>query len=772
MSTSAWGVRWNKCVARVTFIGVVVSLLFLAGGCNSSGGRSAGLLAKKAALRSSSVRDAERLVDGVVPPEGSGWNSNRTAVFESRRAYVDFDLGAEQPIVAIALLGDNNDQYRVLGSEDGKKFTPLWTASQVRQPGMRWRHTNDLSGRARYLRIQPQNGDASLSIAEVAVFDSATSQLPPPLKVVPATDVALAFRSAAIVAAALMVVGSLMCVQGLALSTQLFWLLVAVGGLVFAGNAYLQAEPLGKVEVSLLRGLAGGTALCIVLRSAFAPDKFKPVQWMQVSLLAVLSLLSVAAFYNLGKAQFYDHKLSEPSVVHNYDMRVYFPVAKYFKELKYDGLYLASVASFAEDHGGLTSPTLARAELRDLRDHRMRSVKELEGEIVAVRQRFSDARWSMFKKDMAYFWETMGTGAYLGSMADHGGNATPVWLSVAYLMYGHVQASNTVLLWGAALDPFLLLLFAVFVWRSFGAQTALVSLIVFGANDFYMFGSNWAGATLRNDWMVYLGLGACALKTERYKLGGALLAMSALIRAFPAISLLALVVPVAHQITVKMRAGEAFPTFSQLQKDYKWFVDAAVGATICVAVSVLGSSLLMGFDSWPLWVKKISSFTASPHVNHMGWITVIGGSEGHQAEVLAQRSVVYVLGIVLYFGLGIWIAARSKPHQAALLGILMMPVFMYPANYYIHFVFLLPLLVSDQVLPLGRFERETAGKVWALLLGLCAAQYFTVKETQLDLHFYNASVLLMGTLFFILVALLPRDADGRIDLKALPFAKS
>ena len=749
-----------------------LALLVLVAGCNRSGGASTGLLAGKRVHAAQGVRDAARLVDGEVPPEGSGWNTNRTSVFNDRRAYVDFDLGAETDIRAIALMGDNNDTYRVLGSADGRTFAPLWLAPRARDPGMRWRHTDDLQARARYLRVAPQQGDTALSIAEFSVFSQVPERLPPQLHQAQAGDVALNFRSAAIVAGALLVLTSLLCASGTGLSVQLLCFLFALGGLGYAGLAYQQAAPLGKVEVGLLRGLCGAAAMAIVLRSAFSPDKYRPVQWVQVSLLGVLAALSVAAFFNLGQPQFYDHKLSKPSVVHNYDMRVYFPVAKYFDELKYDGLYLASVASFAEEHGGLDTPTLAHAELRDLRNHRMKRVADLKAEIEAVRGRFSDARWAEFKKDMAYFWETMGTGAYLGSMADHGGNATPVWLTIAHVMYGHAHASNATLLWGAALDPLLLLIFAVFVWRSFGAQTALVSLIVFGANDFYMFGSNWAGATLRNDWMVYLGLGACALKTERYKLGGALLAMSALIRAFPAISLLALAVPVAHQLIIRSRAGEPLPNWPAFKKDFGWFVDVALGALICVAVSVVGSSLMMGFESWPLWVKKISSFTASPHVNHVGWLTVVAGSEGRQAEVLGQRSVVHVLGIVLYFGLAIWIAARAKPHRIALLGILMMPVFMYPANYYIHFIFVLPLLVADQAESLPRLERETAGKVWALLLGLCAAQYFTVKQEQLDQHFYNASVLLMAALLLILTTLLPRDAEGRVDFSALPFVKS
>src|SRR5690606_28162811 len=65
--------------------------------------------------------------------------------------------------------------------------------------------------------------------------------------------------------------------------------------------------------------------------------------------------------------------------------------------------------------------------------------------------------------------------------------------------------------------------------------------------------------------------------------------------------------------------------------------------------------------------------------------------------------------------------------------------------------------------------RVASGRVWVTILALCAAQYFTVKEQALDLHFYNASVLLMVTTFLVLWALLPRDAHGDLLLPALLF---
>lgn len=749
-------------------LGMMLALVVLAMGCEQKESGGPGILADLKPHRAVGVRAAALINDGQVPPVGSAWNSNRVTVFSSSASYVEFDLGSATPIVALALLGDNNDTYEVLGSEDGKKYRKVWTASRKAEPGVQWRIVQNLEEKtARFLKIKPGSGDVGLSIAELAVYATDPGTLPPRLRVVPAQDSKLALRSSILIAGLLLVLAGVFSFQG----APVWWLgLLGAGaayGLVHTGLALYQSEPAGKVEVSLIRGVVAAVGALLALRVGFTPPKYKPERHVVTGIFGVLALIAVAAFFNMGTPQFHDHKHKEPSVVHNYDMRVYFPVAKYFDELKYDGLYLASALSYAEEHGGIKSARVQNAELRDLRDHRMRRVRDIEAEVVGIRERFSDARWAEFKKDMSYFWETMGDGGYLGSMSDHGGNATPVWLTIAYAMYAQAPASNEVLLWGALLDPLLLLLFAICTWRAFGPMVAFVALIVYGANDFYMFGSNWAGATLRNDWMVYLGLGACAFKTERYKLGGALLAMSALIRAFPAISLLALALPVLHHVAEHARAQKKLPSWPEFLEKNRWFLQATIGATVCVVVAVLTSSLVMGFDAWPLWVKKISSFTASPHVNHIGWLTVVAGSEGNQAEVLRQRWLVYVAGILTFFVLAIWIGVRAKPHRVALLGIMMMPVVMYPANYYIHFVFLLALLV-DSPFSGDRVGKKLTGQTWAILMGLCAAQYFTVKDTNLANHFYNASILLMAALLGILLVLLPRDRQGRIDPTTFP----
>src|SRR5262249_1814980 len=118
-----------------------------------------------------------------------------------------------------------------------------------------------------------------------------------------------------------------------------------------------------------------------------------------------------------------------------------------------------------------------------------------------------------------------------------------VWMSLAHLLFSGIPPSHNGFMATALLDLVLLAGTFVAIGRVFGLRTMFICMVIFGANDFIMYGTNWAGATLRHDWLAYLGLAACALRREKWALGGALLALSAMIRAFPAIALLAGTLP-------------------------------------------------------------------------------------------------------------------------------------------------------------------------------------------------------------------------------------
>ncbi|MGB5809902.1 MAG: hypothetical protein WBG86_05180, partial [Polyangiales bacterium] len=486
--------------------------------------------------------------------------------------------------------------------------------------------------------------------------------------------------------------------------------------------------------VNATRAVAAGVGCMAVVRIGL----WRPLENRRPAmiLLGAMAVLSVASFYNLGFPQFWDNEARRPTFVHGHDLRVYFPTAKYFDELGYDGVYLASVQAYSEDRLDGTLRGIEDIEVRDLRDYEMRAVEEIEPEIRAVRSRFSPERWEGFKRDMAYFWRSMGERGYFDSLRDHGGNATPAWLWIAHVLYGSADAEDAVFWRWGLLDPLLLLALFLVAWRTFGLRAALVSMIVFGGTTFYQLGSNWGGATLRNDWMVLLGFGICALAVRRDFLAGALLGWSAMIRAFPAV---ALVFVAAWFGLVWFRARSSHANASVVRTVIAPFAQLVAGVLAIVLVLGVASSATFGFEeSWVAWGEKIGVHVNDPNVNHVGLTALVGyktdnlwdnlrdrGEDPRLWKPLTRQTVrerwwIRAIGVLIFMGLAVVATARNRLADAAILGTMMIPVIFYPSNYYLHCLFLWPLL-------LARKERDV-DRDWAViattLLALCAAQWF------------------------------------------------
>ena len=125
--------------------------------------------------------------------------------------------------------------------------------------------------------------------------------------------------------------------------------LTAAGAAWGFGGALSSAWPPGLQEVGLVRGVTAMVACLAVLREALAPPKFPADRRVVLGVLGGCAVLAVAAFYNLGHPQFYDSGTREPSYLHTYDLRAYYPLAKYWHEVRYDGVYVASLEAYAQD---------------------------------------------------------------------------------------------------------------------------------------------------------------------------------------------------------------------------------------------------------------------------------------------------------------------------------------------------------------------------------------------------------------------------------------
>lgn len=716
-------------------------------------------LAGKKPTKSFDVARAAVLTDGVAARAGDDWMTELTTHFRSLNAFVEFDLGASQTFTAAYLQGDHDDEYVVSLSEDGVSFSPFWTATPRSDGGQQPRSASDLQGHGRYVRLSPGRGDGHFSVSELQLFAERPAVFPPNVPSRRGIEMGEVVRGAMLTFAAAVVLSLLATAPAFGRLGGLVALLPLLFAAFRLARAVETAWPLGPFDVAMVRAASAGVAALAVCASIFLTPRFRPARGPLLGVLGLSAVLAVLAFFNLGRPQFWDRSTGEPTFIHNYDMRVYFPIAKYFEELGFDGTYLASVAAYADDSAGATLASLGQTPLRDMDTLRMTRVTDVEWKIRAVQKRFSPERWQEFKRDMRYFRQSMGVQDYLSSITDHGGNATPVWFMVARALFAHANASNATLLATALIDPLLLLLMFLAIGRAYGAKTMLLSMVVFGANDFYMFGSNWVGATLRHDWLAYLGIGVAALKLERWAAGGAILAFAALIRAFPALALVGAVLPIGWAVWEE-KGDEGARAVVTALRERRDLVRIVAGAAFCVAVAGLISSVVFSFGAWGDWLRKVAALDHDPSTNETSLRAFIAGTGGDQQAILRNRWPIYALTLAVPSLAVIWSARRRRPDQMAVLALLLVPIIFNPANYYLHYFCLLPLL-SDDLRPRAADEPWlTTSDTASLLavLGLCVAQYWTVLEPDETLHFRYATVLYFAVMAFLIANTIRQNA--------------
>jgi hypothetical protein len=302
------------------------------------------------------------------------------------------------------LEGDHNDEYVVSLSDDGVTFVPLWVAPPRSEGGQQPRSEADLHGSGRYVRLAPGHGDGHFSVSELQLFTERPGVFPPNVPTRRGIEVGEAVRGATLGFAAALVVFLLATARafGRVWAPALLPVLLTAGALA---RVVSYAWPLGPLDVSLIRATTAGVAALAVWDPS-SRAVVRPARGPVLGVLGLCAAVAVAAFFNLGRSQFVDRSTGEPSFIHTYDMRVYFPIAKYFEELGFDGTYLASVAAYADDNAGASLHSLGAVPLRDMDTLRMTRVSDV-GRSAKCRNAFPGALAGV-QRDMRYFRHTMG----------------------------------------------------------------------------------------------------------------------------------------------------------------------------------------------------------------------------------------------------------------------------------------------------------------------------------------------------------------------------
>lgn len=134
--------------------------------------------------------DASLLIDGITPPESTGWTSDTNVYWNGFEPAFTIDLGAQYNLTGITWSVDNNDSYALAWSVDGSTFTNLFTVGiddgnvQVSPGGMDTMSSfsgdpeyvaamNFAPTTARYLRVAAVTGDSSNAVGEVTAYGTA-----------------------------------------------------------------------------------------------------------------------------------------------------------------------------------------------------------------------------------------------------------------------------------------------------------------------------------------------------------------------------------------------------------------------------------------------------------------------------------------------------------------------------------------------------------------------------------------------------------------------
>lgn len=657
-------------------------------------------------LEGASTTADARLTDGAVAREGDGWISP-PAVELRAESWPQWDLGSSKSFAGAALQADHNDTYLLSVSEDGTTWTDAHHFGPHADPGLRTR-SGTLSAQGRFVRLSARGGDGRFSAAELQLFaDRKTLWTSPVAHPWLREPLRLGWVSLFLAAAF-----ALFLVNARSSRRRLLVVAAALGAVVVAVlSVTLTAGPVGPALLNWIRAVVALSAFAAVTRMALFSKSAPAHAGFVTGVLGMTGMLAVLCFLNMGRPQFLDAGRNAPTFLHHYDMRAYFPIAKYFPELRFDGVYAASAAVVIEDSG--LSDSLAALPMTNLQTNERPSIAQSQEYIRAVRARFTPERWSAFVADMNYFRRAMSDPGFLGSMTDHGGNATPVWFLGARLVFANASASDLSLWIGVLVDCLLVLLALVAIGWAYGPRTALVAMTVFGAMDLYMFGSNWFGAALRHDWMALWGIGLALLKKERFFLGGGLIAWAGLIRVFPIISFVSLTGPLlwalGHQLYT-LRRGFSPRAFLISQKN---FLHVAAGALAFGSALLLLSVLVFGVDAWPAWVHKILQMAGGRGINTIGLTSLLND------PILVKVTLIAFTLLTLF-------AIRSAPpDEAAAYGPALIAAVFSPMNYYLHCMFLLAVVGSDRrVFP------------WLVLLGMCVGCYFTTLTDNFDLHFH------------------------------------
>lgn len=399
---------------------------------------------------------------------------------------------------------------------------------------------------------------------------------------------------------------------------------LTTGGLFLTLRSHIQPY---DSRAGLAKALVAGAALLCVLYEG--SRRRRPVS-EATKRFAALTLAAAALL-----CYFNGFRYTYPPFWHHSDLFHYYMGAKYFPELRYDGLYRCTAV--AQDQLGTvawkeaaTGQTLRLDMTGEVRSpgKRIRSLGAGNllvplGDVLEhperCTDRFSPERWSAFKSDVMFFRIVADKAYWEGMQQDHGFNPPPAWTILGSFFANLRPASARTMQLLAGLDLIYLAGGFAMIWWAFGWRVFAVAAVFLGCQAAAP--ASWtAGAFLRQDWFFFLIASACLARRRWFKLAGASIVYAGLLRVFP-------ILIVVGWLTV---AGACLIRRGRLARSHR---DLLVGGLIAAAIIVPLSVWVAGPHSYrEFYTHTLRIHDRTPLTNHMGLPALISYALGAPAS--------------------------------------------------------------------------------------------------------------------------------------------
>ena len=426
--------------------------------------------------------------------------------------------------------------------------------------------------------------------------------------------------------------------------------------------------------------------------------------------LITAALLAVALLAGLNYFYF-----SRPQgrYLHSWDLYHTVMSAEYFGELGYSKLYECTIVLDAEAEQVYQEVS----QIRDLSNLNRTTRKEVLSES-DCNELFSDQRRKEFIEDLRLFNSLNPAGRWRRIFSDKGYNGTPFYTFLIASLLKPFELTRGNLLLLAMLDIGLILVAFLVVSKTFGLQLGLLAFIFFCTSFPNRF-EHMGGSLLRFDYIVYLMLAVCCMKSKRHKLAGVFVGLASMVRIFP----------ILFASGLGIKALFDFIQRRQQDKKYrKFFLALAITVAVFFLLSLASGRGVSGWvefgENMRLHNQNSSGFRIG--FKHLfmfhGEMTLADGVVPYLQKTLEFQEVrfIYLLCVLVILGLLILVMNRLNDPNASILFLVVTFFLLFTATRYYYSILVLPFLLDVD------FLRTSWARVFHFLLFLITAITYTV----------------------------------------------